>query len=66
MCRGSFSHFMMIMVIMTITVLVTNQSIDTKKSIIRMLIGNTNVRTSNLDQTINKALSKEIHGIQSK
>lgn len=57
---------MMIMVIMTITVLVTNQSIDTKKSIIRMLIGNTNVRTSNLDQTINKALSKEIHGIQSK
>ena len=57
---------MMIMVIMTITVSVTNQSIDTKKSIIRMLIGNTNVRTSNLDQTINKALSKEIHGIQSK
>lgn len=57
---------MMIMVIMTITVLVTNQSIDTKKSIIRILIGNTNVRTSNLDQTINKALSKEIHGIQSK
>ena len=57
---------MMIMVIMTITVLVTNQSIDTKKSIIRMLIGNTNVRTSNLDQTINKVLSKEIHGIQSK
>ena len=66
MCRGSFSHLMMIMVIMIITVLVTNQSIDTKKSIIRMLIGNTNVRTSDLDQTINKALSKEIHGIQSK
>ena len=61
MCRGSFSHFMMIMVIMIIIVLVSNQSIDTKKSIIRMLIGNRNVRTSHLDQTINKALSKEIH-----
>lgn len=36
---------MMIMVIMIITVLVTNQSIDTKKSIEYQLGNNTNVRT---------------------